>query len=226
MRPLTFCLLACLSLPVSAHDLWIERTGNLHTLAYGHERSGHEGAGRLELRPETVKQTLCLDPEGRELKAERRAASLKGECAASLFLVSSGYWSKTPYGTKNLPKAEAGVVLESWYSAESVKRIERWGAGLARPQSRELELTPAANPLALGVGDKLRLRAWFAGQPAAGVTVAYAGKPRGVTDDQGYINVRLPQPGFQMLQASLERPLNDGKADKAIHAATLLFELP
>ena len=220
------CLLASLSLPVLAHDLWVERSGASHTMAYGHERSAHDGAARLDLKSETVKAALCLGADGQPVKAERRPLGLKGDCAASQFLVSSGYWSKTPYGTKNLPKAEAGAVLESWLSVETVKRIDRWGAALARPFGQELELAPTDDPLRLKAGDKLRVRAWFQGKPAVGVTVAYFGKPRGVTDEQGYVNVRLQQPGFQLLQGSLERPLNDGKADKAIHAAALQFELP
>jgi nickel transport protein len=226
MRTPITLLLTLLPLISLAHDLWIERAGALHTLTYGHERSGHEGAARLELKPETVKQALCISAEGRAPRTEQRTSSLKGDCAASQFVVSTGYWSKTPYGTKNLPKNEAGAVLESWHSMETVKRIDRWGAALAQGLTQELELTPTDNPLRLRVGDKLRVRAWFQGKPAAGVTVAYFGKPRGVTDDQGYVNVRLQQPGFQLLQASLERPLNDGKADKAIHAAALQFELP
>ena len=49
---------------VQAHDLWIERSGLLHTLAYGHERSGHEGAKALEYKPENVKQALCFNTAG------------------------------------------------------------------------------------------------------------------------------------------------------------------
>lgn len=215
-----------IALPALAHDLWIERVGSVHTLVYGHERSGHEGAARLELKAETVKRASCYGADGREARQERRTISLRGDCAASLFVMSSGYWSKTPYGTKNLPKSEAGAVLESWYSVESVKRLDQWNPAMTQAMGQDLELSPTDNPLRLRVGDKLRARAWFQGRPAAGVTVAYFGKPRGVTDADGMVNVRLNQAGFQLLQASLERPLDDGKADKAIHAAALHFELP
>jgi len=222
---------ACLLLlqgSVQAHDLWIERGGDLHTLAYGHERSGHGGAKTLEYKPEIVRQAACFNAAGQEISVEPGRgypATLKGDCAASWFFTSSGYWSKTPYGTKNLPKGEAGAVIESWLSLEGVKRIDQWGAGLERVLTGHLELVPRDNPLKLKTGDKLRLTAWLQGKPAAGVTVAYFGKPRGVTDSEGKINLRLQNPGFQLIQASIDLPLNDGKADKAVHASSLQFEI-
>lgn len=221
-------LLGLFSAPLLAHDLWVERDTHLHTLSYGHERSGHEGAKRLDYKPETVKEAECYNAAGQQQKVELGKAfpvTLKGDCAASWFLVSTGYWSKTPYGTKNLPKSEAGAVMDSWLSVEAVKRIDRWGEALGRPLTRELELAPIDNPLTLKPGDKLRLRAYFQGKPAANVTVAYFGKPRGITGADGAVNIRLGEPGFQLIQGSLELPLNDGKADKAIHATSLQFDI-
>jgi nickel transport protein len=212
-----------------AHDLWIERDGNRQTLAYGHERSPHDGAKNLEYGPASVKDATCFDGAGKAVKATFAPgypASLQGECAASLFQVSSGYWSKTPYGTKNIAKTEAGAVLDSWLSLESVKRIDRWGPGLARPLGETLEIVPLDNPLGLRVGDKLRLRVYLDKQPLAGATVAYFGKPRGVSGSDGGVNIRLANPGFQLIQASLETPVRDARADKIIHAAGLHFELP
>ncbi|MDD5387997.1 MAG: DUF4198 domain-containing protein [Gallionellaceae bacterium] len=213
---------------VLAHDLWIERDGARHILAYGHERSGHEGAKTLEYKPEIVKQAACFNAAGQEIAADLGRgypATLKGDCAASWFFTSSGYWSKTPYGTRNLAKNEAGAVIESWLSLEGVKRIDQWDAGLDRALTRQLELVPRDNPLKLQAGDKLRLTVWFQGKPAAGVTVAYFGKPRGVSDSDGHINIRLQNPGFQLIQASLDLPLNDARADKAVHASSLQFEI-
>jgi nickel transport protein len=221
-------LLGILALPASAHDLWIERNGDLHTLAYGHERSGHEGEKKLEYKPDSVKQALCFNADGQEIKAGKALtypATLKGNCSASWFLTSSGYWSKTPYGTKNLPKTEAGAVIDSWLSIEGVKRIDQWDDGLSRSLTQELELVPQGNPLLLKPGGKLHLRAFYQGKPVAGVTVAYFGKPRGITDKEGNVNIRLQNAGFQLIQASVELPLNDGKADKAVHASSLQFEL-
>ncbi|MFN3595310.1 MAG: DUF4198 domain-containing protein [Thiobacillaceae bacterium] len=225
--PILLLTLSCA--PVLAHDLWITRDGSLHTLQYGHERSGHEGAKTLEYRPEQVREALCFDPAGRPLRAEfgkAYPATLKGDCAASVFVTSSGYWSKTPHGTRNLPKGEAGTVLDSWLSVESVKRLDAWGSGLARPLTRELEIVPLHNPFSLKAGDKLRLVVALDGRPVAGATLAYFGQPRGVSGADGQVNVRLQRAGFQLIQASLQTPLADGKADRRIDTAALQFELP
>lgn len=214
--------------PVLAHDLWIARNGDLHTLNFGHEGSGHAGAKRLEYKPEQVREASCFNAAGTALRAETGrvwAVTLRGDCAATWFLASSGYWSKTPYGTQNLPRSEAGTVLDSWLSVESVKRLDAWGEALARPLTGELEIVPLADPLRLKPGDKLRLMVSLDGRPAAGATVAYFGHPRGVADAQGRVNVRLRQPGLQLVQASLETPLQDGKADRLVRATALQFEI-
>lgn len=231
MKPESLLIVLLLSYVghAGAHDLWIERQGLKHSLSYGHERSAHAGEKLLEYAPEQVNAADCFNADGHRLQAKRTQrypVTLEADCAASWFALSSGYWSKTPYGTKNVAKTEATAVITSWLSIEGVKRIDRWSPTLARPLSASLELSPNDNPLRLKAGDKLRLRAWFANKPAPGVTVAYFGKPRGITDAEGYINVRLVNPGFQLLQASLEVPLNDARADKTIHSSNLQFELP
>lgn len=212
-----------------AHDLWIDRDAELHTLQYGHARSAHAGERIMPYLPDHVREAVCVDAAGQVSKARfERAypATLRGTCAASWFQVSSGYWSKTPYGTKNLPKTDAGAVIESWLSIEAIKRMDRWSIGMTRPMTQSLELVAIDNPFTLKVGDKIRLRAFHLGLPAPNVTVAYFGKPRGVTDAEGHINIRLANPGFQLIQAGLELPLNDGKADKTILSSSLQFELP
>lgn len=228
MRTPLLLLLASLCAPVLAHDLWITRDGSLHTLHYGHDRSGHAGARVIEYKPEQVRQALCFSTAGRELagvNGRTWPVTLKGECAASYFVLSTGYWSKTPYGTKNLPRNEAGMVIDSWLSVESVKRIDAWGAALARPLGVELEIVPLDNPLSLRPGDKLHLAVYGAGKPIAGATVAYFGQPRGVTAADGRVNITLRQPGPQLIQASIETPLADGKADRLVQATVLQFEL-
>ncbi len=228
MRLLLPLLPLALPMLVQAHDLWVERQGMELILQYGHERSGHAGARRLEYRPDRVRQALCFDAEGQALRAEVGRAypvTLKGPCAASFFLYDSGYWSKTPYGTKNLPRTETDAVLDSWLAVESVKRLDEWGSALTRPLTQELEIVPQDNPLRLKAGDKLRLTVTLDGKPVAGATVAYFGHPRGVSGADGQVNVRLLQGGFQLVQASLTLPLADGKADRLVQTTALQFEI-
>lgn len=228
--PVCLAALFILAGPAVAHDLWVEREGRLHTLLYGHRHAGHAGTGRLEYPSGQVKRMACFNGSGREMPAEpgmTYPVTLRGDCAATWFLTSSGYWSKTPYGTRNLPRTEAGgAVLASWLAVESVKRLDAWGEPLTRPLTRDLEIVPLANPLVMKTGDKLRLAVYRDGHPVEGVTVAYFGHLRGVTGNDGTLNVRLREPGYQLIQASMELPLQDGNADKAIHATALVFEVP
>lgn len=213
---------------VSAHDLWLERDGSAYALLYGHRHSGHAGPETIEYRPETVRQLICLDANGTRVSEGKKAAypaRLPGDCAAAYALLSSGHWTKTPYGTRNVPKDQVDVSLKSWVSFEGVKRIDRWGTGLARPVSGDLEVVPLDNPLALGDGDKLRLLITFQGGPVAGAVVAYDGKPRGETGADGLVNVKVRHGGIQAIEATLRRPLQSAQADEEVHTSTLTFDL-
>jgi nickel transport protein len=211
-----------------AHDLWLERAGSGYELLYGHRHSGHAGHEIIEYRPDTVKRVACIDATGKVVSQGSAAtypARLAGDCAAAYALLSSGYWTKTPYGTKNVPKDQVDVAVSSWLSFESAKRIDRWGAALAQPLSQDLELVPLDNPLTLGDGDKLRLLVTFRGQAVAGAVVAYEGKPRGDTGPDGLVNIKIRHGGLQTIEATLRRPLDGKKADEEVHTATLSFAL-
>lgn len=221
-------LLVCLAPFASAHDLWIERNSGGYVLYNGHLHSGHGGAKTIPYAPSFVQQASCFDTDGRVV--ERQAGGspfrLEGACAVLLVTASSGYWSKTPFETINLPKSEVGQVVRSWRSVESVKRIDQWRERFAAPLGDALEIVPRENPLEASSGDKLHLFVSFNGEPVEGAVVSYDGHARGATDAKGMINIRLRHSGFQLVAASLTRPLNSSDADEEIHTAVLNFELP
>jgi nickel transport protein len=211
-----------------AHDLWIERDGTGYELYYGHRHSDHGGQHRIEYRPDAVQRVACFDATAKVVhqgSAATYPARLAGDCAVAYALLSTGYWTKTPYGTQNVPKDQVKVAISAWLSFESAKRIERWGAALARPLTQDLEVVPLDNPLTLGDGDKLRLLVSFRGQPVAGAVVSYDGKPRGDTGPDGLVNVRIHHGGLQAIEATLRRPLDGKEADEEVHTATLNFAL-
>jgi len=227
--PRWFLLLVLVPGLALAHDLWLDRDGDLLTLEYGHRGAGHEGPTRVPYTPQHVRRVLCADGEGREAVAEvgrEYPVTVRGSCAVTYVLTSSGYWSKTPYGTRNQPRDELQQVIDSWLSYEGVKRVDDWGQALGQALTEDLELVPLENPLALAPGDKLHLRVTFKGQPRAGVVVAYDGKPRGESGADGLVNVRLRERGPQLIQASFSEPLGSPKADRAVHATALVFDLP
>ncbi len=231
---LTALVVTLLSPAIRAHDLWIERTGGAYTLYNGHKHTDHGGHGGhggdqvIHYGPAFVTQALCFDTQG-QIKHEAKGGSpfrLEGECAALTIAASSGFWSKTPKGTLNVPKDEARQVVKSWLSLEWVKRLDAWSEALAKPLTPGLELVPLEDPLHLAKGDKLRLQLTLDRQPIAGATVTYDGEPRGMTDEEGRINLRIQHGGFQMIAAGLNRPRPTPQADKEVLATTLVIELP
>jgi nickel transport protein len=221
-----FRLFLLLLLPISAlaHDLWIEKEVNAYILYQGHRHSSHGGAEVVPYEVGAVKGAFCVDAGGKAralTPGKTYPAKFKGDCAVLLAAFSSGYWTKTPWETKNVPKTGVSGVIKSWYSEESVKFIERWTAAV--PVGSGLEITPVSNPLAVAVGDKLTVLVTDGGKPVSGVPVAYAGDTRGATGQDGKVSIRLRQPGMQLIEASLETPLSDGKADTAIRTASLQF---
>ncbi|HZV53512.1 MAG TPA: DUF4198 domain-containing protein [Rhodocyclaceae bacterium] len=223
-------LLLLASLPAAAHDLWLERDGGAVTLFEGHKHSTHGGAETIAYDVGFVKDARCLDATGRSktLPLTKTAPwrTTTTDCSAIRVAASSGYWTKTPWETKNVPKTDIAGVIRSWLSEESVKRIDRWTPGADRPLSDGLEITPATDPLVLKPGDKLVVLVTENRLPKPGVPVAYGGDTRGATGEDGRIAIRLRQGGMQLIAASVETPLNDGKADVAIRGAILQFELP
>lgn len=230
MRPLPLLplLILLLSCSAHAHDLWLEKSAGQWALYQGHRHSAHAGAETIAYGNNFVTAARCLDGKGGTRPLAVTAASpwtAAGDCAALLLEVSSGYWSKTPWETKNVPKKEAPGAIKSWLSKETLKRIDVWSPVFAQALGSELEIVPNENPLALKPGDKLVVRVLRAGQPVNGAPVAYHGETRGETDADGRVAIRLRHSGVQLVSTSIELPLNDGKADVESLAATLQFEI-
>lgn len=232
------CLLVfLLSAPLAgfAHDLWLEKDTSQaaggYVLFQGHRYSGHAGGAVVPYDPAAVKAATCLETHGaaRPLALGKvypvRLGERLGDCAAVLVSFSTGYWTKTAWETKNVPKTGVAGVMKSWLSEETVKRIDRWVPAAAQPLGAGLEITPVGDPLKLAPDDKLVVLVTENKKPRAGVPVAYQGNTRGVSGEDGRIAIRIRQGGVQIISASIEAPLNDGRADSVIRATELQFEL-
>jgi nickel transport protein len=229
MRRTLPLLLALMVPPAFAHDLWLELEVAGITLYQGHKHSAHGGAETIAYDASFVKEAVGLDASGRTkpLPVSKQAPwrTATTDFSAIRVAASSGYWTKTPWETKNVPRTGVAGAIKSWLSEESVKRIDRWTPGADRPLSDGLEITPTVDPLALKAGDKLVVLITEGGKPKADVPVAYGGETRGATGADGRIAIRLRQGGTQLIAASVETPLTDGKADVAIRSAILQFEI-
>ncbi len=212
---------------LSAHELWLEKGEGTYSVLYGHRAEDGHGTEIIPYKPEEVLEIKCFDHNGRETAVDiqkETPVTMQGNCAAVNTVFSSGYWTKTPKGTKNIAKDQAGTPIYSWYSLESAKRIDAWSKALERPLTDSLEIVPRNNPLALKKGAKLRLRVFFKGQPLENAVVTYDGKPRGATDREGRVNLRIKHAGFQMISTSHKEKNSSPKADDTIYSTNLIFE--
>ncbi|MFA7387060.1 MAG: DUF4198 domain-containing protein [Thiohalobacteraceae bacterium] len=229
MRGFTFVVLMLAAFSVPAHELWLDKAGGRYTLFQGHRHAAHAGAEQAPYEPAAVKTAMCLGSDGASMSlvpGTGYPVVLTGDCAAVLVSFSTGYWTKTAWETRNVPKTGVAGVMKSWLSEDSVKRIDRWTQATALPIGAGLEITPASDPFKVAIGDKLIVIVTENKRPLAGVPVAYQGDVRGVTGRDGRIAIRLRQSGVQLISASTEVPLDDGKADIAIRATAVQFELP
>ncbi len=227
MRRVPLLLLALFACTAQAHELWLEKHGGLWTLRQGHAHGGHAGERIVPYPADFVRAARCLDAAGavRPLAiATLSPWTAKGACAALHVEVSSGYWSKTPWETRNAPKHETPGAIRSWLSRDTLLFVEPGTTVRARGEG--LEILPEGDPCALKPGDKLVVRVTRDGKPLAGAPVAYRGQARGATDETGRIAIRLRTAGRQLVSTSIELPLADGKADLELLGATLQFELP
>lgn len=228
MKRLAVLILALAAAAAEAHDLWIERAPGGLAVCYGHARSQHEGAASIALSPRSVVRVDCFQNDGSRsepLVSNDGRVLIAGECAAAFAVVSTGYWTKTPEGTKNVPKNEAERPIRSWRSVESAKRIDAWGDAFSRPFTRDFEITALEDPLTLRPGSKIRLLVTLEGSPVKGAAVTYDGETRGATGEDGRVNLKIRHGGFQMIQAGVSVPLESDEADETVYTTNLNFEI-
>ncbi len=196
-----------------AHDIWIDANATVH---YGHDRTGEQHGAQRIIGEDEVARRLCK-------QGERVGNEASPKCDALLVTLEGVYYAKTPYGTQKVPKNEAKMVLKSWQSFESVKRINN-DAGIA-PLGAGLELSLTAAPSTLHVGDKLRLLVTVDGLPKADVAVAYGDRVIGASDAQGHINVKIREAGLQHVRASYSEKGDGVLCDEIVHATALNLEI-
>ncbi len=121
-------LVVSLFLPIAseAHDFWIERKAGEFTVVFGH------GTQREEYDSSRIKQVKAFDTNGKpisvshEKKGKEVFLGLSEPPALILVEIDNGYWSKTIYGWKNLPKRKASRVVEANRSLNYSKALLSW----------------------------------------------------------------------------------------------------
>lgn len=223
----------------SAHELFLAADGELMVLYRGHfvGDAGHGDAhghshdhGPEACAPGLLTGVVGIDASGlRWIQSTPDRNGWPASGRALLIQLSSGFWTKTPGGTVNLPPDATVQPLTSWRSYESLKWLAKgdaWTLRLGKEEGDDaLELLPLENPFELQEGDKLTVRLVSGQRPIAGAVVAYGGKVRGKTDGDGRINIRLKHSGTQLLTASWVRPDPTGRCERIVTTTALQFEL-
>ena len=219
-------LLTVMAGGASAHDYWIEKKGSGYAAVYGH------GDQRLEFDPASLKKVTVYNAAGRVLdfKKEVQAKAIMIHPAGSACLIladlESGYWSKTIYGLKNLPKRKASRVVDSYRAYHYSKSIVSVGdAAVKAVDGLKLDIVPLRNPLDMKPGETLQLKVLFDGKPYPGATLGGNHQSVGTTDKDGLIRVTLKK-GRQIYTVERRDPLkNDPDADFVSITTTLTFEV-
>ncbi|MBI2878079.1 MAG: DUF4198 domain-containing protein [Candidatus Tectomicrobia bacterium] len=212
---------------LEAHDFFIKRQGKELMVVYGH------GDHREAFDPSKIKAIQAFDLQGKTMDVSQEKSKeglhlkIAGQPACILVEIDDGYWSKTIYGWKNLPKRKARRVVESIRALYYAKAIFAWSEGALGPEAHaRLDLLPLKNPFALKAGDLLPLKVLYQGRPRAGITVEGKGHERiGTTDPEGVVKVTLSK-GHQVITVQHSEPIQgDPDADSLRTISTLAFEV-
>jgi nickel transport protein len=210
-----------------AHDFWIEKKGGEFMIVFGH------GTQRLEFEPSKVKAAKAFDLQGKEIGVNKEKKGmgilLKTEEPPSLFFVEidDGYWSKTIYGWKNLPKRKASRVVESIRSFYYSKALLSWSEAVQKPViDAKLDILPLENPFELKGGNVLPIQVLYQGKPIPGLEIEAGDHQKiATTDKEGVARLKLSK-GHQVLSVNYKETIkNDPDADSLSITSTLAFEV-
>jgi uncharacterized GH25 family protein len=210
-----------------AHDFLIEKKGQELLLVYGH------GAQAMEFEASKVAKLSAIDGQGKELMIQKeprnKALELKvsGQPAAVMAEIDNGYWSKTIYGWKELPKRKASRVVEAIRSLYVTRALLSWnGAVQEASGGTRLEIVPMADPFTMKPGDSLSVRVLGSGKPLQDIeVVGLDHAKRGITDKDGMIKVPLTE-GLNLVTVEYKEKIKDDPdADALSLTATLTFEV-
>ncbi len=220
-------LFSFLAAEASAHDFWMDRRGADFLLVFGH------GDQREEFELSKVKTVKAFGPGGKEIEVGRepkeKGLLLRPAAPPSWVFaeVDNGYWSKTIYGWKNLPKRKASRVVEAIRSLYFSKALSAWDETLGSAMTGvPLDIALLKNPLGMKAGDVLPIQVFLRGKPVEGLEVE--GRDHAVvskTDREGKAKVKIGK-GRQSISVDYKEPLKDDPdADFLTLTSTLTFEV-
>jgi nickel transport protein len=236
MPRLSIAFLVVLSMTsvVYAHSAWIAQRSGKMSVIYGH------GASDDAYNTAKVKDAKALSVTGESLEATlETAGSYLALNAADLDKVAvfgvtfdNGFWTEKADGewvnegkSKHPGAKSAGHYIKHVVSV--VKPLQKTGT----PIGHALEILPLADPLALKVGDELKVRVLLKGKPLADAEIIgeYTTDPdvkSAKTDANGEATIKVRNFGLNVLVTDYTEKLSGNPdADQIGHNASLSFTL-
>jgi nickel transport protein len=219
-----------------AHGIWFAQRATQIGLMYGIGADDLDMVKRLPL----VQSAAAYDAAGKAIGVKLRAAGpivladtdgLPAVLSAVLF---NGIWAHMPDGEwikKGRDEAPTATVVE-----KNFKYTVHINGQLNGPvpvlADQTLQIIPAVAKLPGQMGQALKLKVLFHGQPAAGARVLTDflndpdAKPLKTAKD-GSVTIHIRNQGLNVVAAIIDGPSDEpARADKMEHLATLSFVLP
>ncbi len=210
-----------------AHEFWIEQQGKEFVLVFGH------GTHREEFEVAKVKYVKAFDQQGKPIdvkkEVKKKEILLQPSGSPSLIIASidNGYWSKTIYGWRNLPKRKASRVVEAIRSLNFSKILLSWGDWIHQSLNElTLDIFPLKNPFLMKSGERLPLKITYEGKPLGEIDILGADHNLlGKTNEMGEFYLPLAQ-GRQRVTITYRIPLKEDPDADSLHLTTTLsFEV-
>jgi len=212
---------------IKAHEFWMEQRGKEFALVFGH------GAHREEFDIAKIKYVKAFNLDGTliEIKKEARKKEVILQVSESpsllIAFIDNGYWSKTMYGWRNLPKRKASRVVEAIRSLNYSKLLLSWCSWIQQPiKEIPLDIVPLKNPFSMKSGELLPIKITYEGKPLGGMDVFGADHNiLGKTNPDGELNLPFTR-GPQRITAIHKVVLKDDPDGDFIHfTTTMSFEV-
>lgn len=216
--------------PAIAHDVWLEPANGDWKLVYGHWDE------LVDYDPAKTRAVTAWDASGKKLDVSHRAENGELRVAvpdgAAMVTVTfdNGYFTEGPDGkTVYRPKNEVPGAVRSSHNKKFHKSILEWSDVAGKPTGAEFEIVPLTPTAGLKVGDELKVRILFNGEPVAGADIEMLGNMdlfESGADGTVVLPVGEGDDGIQYIMAmhNVDVP-ESADTDRIAYMANLFFSL-
>lgn len=219
-----------------AHGIWFAERSNELALVYG---VGADDLNMVKRRP-LIKSVTAYDDAGNPVavslvQTDRLLlVNTDSNPAVVAAILDNGTWTKTTEG--EWLKKTKDEVPNAAVSTANFKYAVHIRAPLRQPigpiAGHTLQVVPVDKALPELLGQPLKLRITYGGEPVAGARVLadYVTDPDAqpaISEADGSVTIKVRNQGLNVVTAIFDAPAEDPKkADKVEHLATLSFVLP